>query len=102
MHIEFTITTSLGDETFYCSVDENENIEPQIHDVLAEICFCDAYEIKSFEPVTDGYMIRRIELICEYEDNFGLIEDNFTQGPFCCNATIEKAIEWERGRKDRE
>ena len=46
-HIIFTIKTAYSEENYFLEVNENDSIELQIDNALAEICYCDAYQIVS-------------------------------------------------------
>lgn len=44
-NILFTIKTAYSEENYFLKANEKQPIESQIDNALAEICFCDAYEI---------------------------------------------------------
>lgn len=50
-NIIFIIKTEYSEEKYFLEVDENDSIELQVDDALAEICYCDAYEIVSYKEV---------------------------------------------------
>ena len=66
-HIIFTIETAYSVENYFLEVNENDSIELQIDDALAEICFCDAYEIVSYKEVDDDYYIKRLAVKTAYD-----------------------------------
>ena len=98
MNIVFTIKTSYSEENYFLTVNESESIEFQIDNALAEICFCDAYEIVSYEEVTEEYINKRNKLISEYEKIYEPIEEAFCSGHFVALETLESDIEWRKNK----
>lgn len=92
--IVFTIKA--GNETcsFFMTVLNSLSVEMQIHDALAEICFCDNYEIVSYEEANSEYVSERSKLFREYEKRFGKkVEDAFCSGRYTTKEAIEKDME---------
>lgn len=98
MNIVFTIKTSYSEENYFLTVDKNKSIEMQIDEALAEICFCDAYEIVSYKEATEEYMKKRNELIAEYEKIYEPIEEAFCSGHFVTLETLKDDIKWRESR----
>lgn len=53
-NILFTIKTVYSEENYFLKANEKQPIESQIDNALAEICFCDAYEIISYKEVPNS------------------------------------------------
>ena len=97
-NIIFTIKTAYSTESYFLTVNENQSIELQIDNALAEICFCDAYEITGWKEVTESYTTERNILISEYEAKYEGIEDAFCSGNMVTLETLKSDIEWREGR----
>lgn len=96
-HIVFTIKTSYSTENYFLTMDESQSIELQIDNALAEICFCDAYEIVSYKEVDNDYYIKRLAVKTTYETLFNeSIEDAFCSGKYTTLEAIEKDMEWRK------
>ena len=96
-HIIFTIKTAYSEENYFLEVNENDSIELQIDDALAEICFCDAYEIVSYKEVDNDYYIKRLAVKTAYETLFNeSIEEAFCSGKYTTLEAIEKDMEWRK------
>ena len=91
----FEIKTSNEYQPFFMYASSKSSIETQIHNALAEICFCDSYEITWHKTADDGYVNER-ELACrEFEELFNeKIEDAFPSGKYTALSSIRKDIEW--------
>ena len=62
-NILFTIKTAYSEENYFLKANEEQPIESQIDNALAEICFCDAYEIISYKEVPNEYVEQRGRLL---------------------------------------
>ena len=93
-NIIFTIETSYSQENYFLTVDENESITLQIWDAMAKICFCDAFEIVSWEEVSDEYVTERNSLISEYEAKYEPVEEAFCSGFMVTLETLKDDIKW--------
>lgn len=99
-NIIFTIKTEYSTENYFLEVNENHSIELQIDNALAEICFCDEYEIVSYKEVSEDYTEERNTLLSEYEKLFNeSIEDAFMSGKFTTLEAIKKDIDWRKNNK---
>lgn len=102
-NIVFTIKTAYSEESFFTGVNENRSIELQMDDALADICFCDAYEIVSYMEVNQDYVEKRNILISEYENLFGeTVEEAFCSGKYTTLEAIENSISIGRRLKKNE
>lgn len=96
-NIIFTIKTAYSEENYFLEVNENDSIEFQIDNALAEICFCDDYEIVSFKEISEDYTEERNTLLSEYEKLFGeAVEDAFCSGKYTTLEAIEKDMDWRK------
>ena len=88
-NIIFTINSSCGKQQFFLVADDSASIEMQIHDALADICFCDAYEVISYEETDEAYTESRRQLIELYES----VCENTVEEAFCSGSyTTKEAI----------
>ena len=93
-HIIFTIETTYSEENYFLSVNENNSIEFQIFNALAEICYCDAYEIVGYKEVDNDYYINWLAAKTTYKTLFNeSIEDAFCSGKYTTLEAIENDIE---------
>lgn len=92
--IIFTIETSYSEERYFLEVDEREFSTLQIHDCLAKMGFCDAYEITGIEDVSTEYMEERKELLAKCESYGEKLQDVYIPFKYCTNETLKDAIEW--------
>ena len=98
-HIVFTIKTSYSEENYFLEVNENDSIELQIDNALAEICYCDAYEIVSYKEVSEDYIEERNALIKEYKILFNeTVEEAFMSGKYTTLEAIKNDIEWRKNQ----
>ena len=98
-HIIFTIKTAYGEENYFLTVNENNSIDLQIDNALAEICYCDAYEIVGYKEVDNDYYIKRLAVKTAYETLFNeKVEDAFCSGKYTTLEAIEKDIEWRKNQ----
>lgn len=98
-NIIFTIKTAYSEENYFLEVNENDSIEFQIDNALAEICFCDDYEIVSFKEISEDYTEERNTLLSEYEKLFGeAVEDAFCSGKYTTLEAIEKDMDWRKSK----
>lgn len=96
-NIVFTIKTWEGCSNYFMEIDEQHSTEMQIEDALAEICFCDAYEVVSYKEVDKKYQEDRNSLIAQYEQLFGeTVEDAFCSGKYTTLEAIKDDIEWKK------
>lgn len=96
-NIIFTIKTAYSEENYFLKVNENDSIEFQIDNALAEICFCDDYEIVSFKEISEDYTEERNTLLSEYKKLFGeAVEDAFCSGKYTTLEAIEKDMDWRK------
>lgn len=94
-NIIFTIQTNYSEENYFLTANENENIEIQIFNAMANICFCDDYKIIGYKEVNQEYATERNEAIAEYEKLFSeLVEDNFCSGQYVTLESIQEDIKW--------
>jgi hypothetical protein len=93
--IVFTIKVGNEQSSFFMTVLSEPSTELQIHNALAEICFCDSYEIESYEEVDSDYVSERSKLFRKYEQHFGQkVDDSFCSGRYTTKEAIEKEMEW--------
>lgn len=69
-NIIFTIKTNYSEEDYFLALESENNIECQIDDALANICFCDAYEIINIKEVSNDYIEKRDKTIKKYREVF--------------------------------
>ena len=94
-NIIFTIQTSYSEENYFLAANEEQPIESQIDNALAEICFCDAYEIISYKEVPNEYVEQRESLIKEYEKfSNESVEDTFMNWKYATLDVIQEDIKW--------
>ena len=94
-NIIFTIQTSYSEENYFLAANEEQPIESQIDNALAEICFCDAYEIISYKEISNEYVEQRESLIKEYEKFFNeSVEDTFMNWKYATLEVIQEDIKW--------
>ena len=93
-NILFTIKTAYSEENYFLNANEEQPIESQIENALAEICFCDAYEIISYKEVSNEYGEQRETIIKEY-DKFSneSVEDTFMNWKYATLEVIQSEIE---------
>ena len=98
-NIIFTIKTAYSEENYFLEVNENDSIEFQIDNSLAEICFCDAYEIVSYKEVSEDYTEERKTLMKEYEKLFNeTVEDAFMSGKYTTLEAIKNDMYWRKNQ----
>ena len=95
-NIEFTIKNAYGMETYFMKASAENSIEMQIDDALAEVCYCDAYELIRYRRVSKRYVKERKRLIKEYERKYGNIEEEFPSGKYTSLKAIRDDIEWRK------
>lgn len=99
-NIIFTIKTEYSTENYFLEVNENDSIELQIDNALAEICFCDAYEIVSYKEVSEDYIEERNALMEEYKRLFNeTVEEAFCGGKYTTLEAIKKDMDWRKNNK---
>lgn len=94
--IVFEIKTSSGKEKFFLPVNESHSINLQIDMALAEICYCDAYEIISYTEVTEEYVRERNRLIASFEKKCEPISEAFCNANLVTLEQLKKEIEWRK------
>lgn len=98
-NILFTIKTAYSEENYFLKANEEQLIESQIDNALAEICFCDAYEIISYKEVSNEYVEQREKLIKEYEKlSKESFEDAFISLKYTTLEVIQSEIEYIKQR----
>lgn len=95
-NIVFEINTSSGKEKFFLPVNERHSINLQIDMALAEICYCDAYEIVSYTEVTEEYVRERIRLIASFEKMCEPISEAFCNGNLVTLGQLKSEMKWRR------
>ncbi len=96
-YIIFTIKTAYSEENYFLTVNDTEAIELQIDKALAEICYCDNYEIISYTEVTKEYIEERNKAIVEYENLFNeSVENSFCSGKYTTLEAIKDDIEYRK------
>ena len=93
-NIIFTIQTAYSTEDYFLTVTNSHSIELQIDEALANICYCDAYEIISYKEVNQEYVTQRDSLIKEYEAKYEPIIEAFCSGDMVTLETLKADIEW--------
>ena len=93
-NIIFTIQTSYSEENYFLTANENENIELQIDDAMADMCFCDDCKIVGYKGVSQEYVKERNKTIAEYERKYGDIEEEFCSGKYTPLDVIQDNIKW--------
>ena len=88
-NILFTIKTAYSEENYFLKANEEQPIESQIDNALAEICFCDAYEIISYKEVSNEY---------EKFSNES-VEDTFMNWKYATLEVIQSEIECIKQRR---
>lgn len=69
-NIIFTIKTDYSEENYFLALESENNIECQIDDALADICFCDDYKVINIQEVSNDYIEKRNKAIKEYKKVF--------------------------------
>lgn len=99
-NILFTIKTAYSEENYFLKANEEQPMESQIDNALAEICFCDAYEIISYKEVSNEYVEQRGSLIKEYEKlSKESFEDAFISLKYATLEVIQSEIECIKQRR---
>ena len=99
-NILFTIKTAYSEENYFLKANKEQPIESQIDNALAEICFCDAYEIISYKEVSNEYVEQRESLIKEYEKfSNESVEDTFMNWKYATLEVIQSEIECIKQRR---
>lgn len=93
--VVFKIETVEGVQKFFMYATPNSSIEKQIHNALAKICFCDAYDILAYDNAPSWYVKDRDRLCREYQQHFSeFVENAFPSGIYTSLEAIKEDIEW--------
>lgn len=102
-NIVATISTSDGDMRFFLPVSQERSLLLQLDEVLQSICFCDAYEAKSFHYTDEAYVKERERLMEEYAKNFGItVADAFCSGQYTTLEAVKEDMEWLKNNVEKQ
>lgn len=92
-HYIVTIETWTGEEEYLMPLDLEKCEYNQVYDCLAEIGFCDSFELVRWEEATENYMMERSRLMKQWKEIHGeSVEEGFCSGKYTTLDALETEL----------